>query len=325
MTNPTSRMLELLSLLQTQRHWSGSQLAQLLAVTPRTIRRDVDRLRELGYPVAAVPGVDGGYRLQAGANLPPLLLDDDEAIAIAVGLRTAAGGTVAGIAESSVRALAKLDQVLPKRLRGRVQAVQTYTVPLQSPGPMIDADVLITLTQACRDRERLRFAYSSRDGVDSRRLVEPHGVVAAGRRWYLVAWDVDREDWRTFRVDRLSEPFPTGIPFDPRQLPAADVAEYVAQAIASTLTRYRAVVKLFAPAEVIRDRLHPCEAVVESIDAEHCLLRTGADSLEWLGVIIGVLGVDFVVHEPPELVDYVAAMSSRFVRAAQRPPEPLGA
>src|SRR6266540_2965783 len=191
MLETSARLLRLLSLLQARRDWTGADLADRLGVSARTVRRDVERLRDLGYPVHATRGTDGGYRLGAGAAMPPLLLDDEEAVAVAVGLRTATGGAIAGIEETSVRALAKLEQVLPSRLRRRVNAVQEFTVPFVRPGgPTVDADVLAVIAGACRDRERLRFPYKTFDGTASRRLVEPLRLVHTGRRWYLVAWDV---------------------------------------------------------------------------------------------------------------------------------------
>ncbi|HEX2054153.1 MAG TPA: YafY family protein [Actinomycetota bacterium] len=312
MGDTTSRILRLLSLLQTHRDWSGSELAQRLEVSPRTIRRDIDRLRELGYPVHASAGVAGGYRLQAGASMPPLLLDDEEAVAIAVGLRFAAGGSVAGIDDASVRALAKLQQVLPSRLRRRVNALQTYTVPMAAPdGPTVDPDALIVIVQACRDMERLRFDYRSKEGADTKRLVEPHRLVSAGRRWYLVAWDVDRRDWRTFRVDRLGNCAPDGISFHPRPLPAEDAAAYVADAIASTYTRYQAVIRLSAPKAELASKVRPQDGQLEEVDGGTSLLRTQGDSLEWLAAWLGWFGVGFEILEPPELVDYVRELAGR--------------
>ena len=316
MGDTTSRILRLLSLLQTHRDWSGSELAGRLQVSPRTIRRDIDRLRELGYPVHASAGVAGGYRLQAGASMPPLLLDDDEAVAIAVGLRGAAGSSVAGIDEASVRALAKLEQVLPSRLRRRVNALQTYTVPMAAGGPTVDPDALIVIVQACRDQERLRFDYRSGEGADTKRLVEPHRLVSAGRRWYLVAWDVNRQDWRTFRVDRLAECVSDGVRFNPRELPAEDAAAYVAGAIASTLTRYQAVVRFHAPLSELADKVRPQDGQLEEIDSGSCILRTGGDSLEWLAAWIGWFGIDFEVQEPVELVDYLLVLAGRLQRGA---------
>jgi len=317
MSDTRARMLRLLSLLQTHRDWSGTELAERLEVSPRTLRRDIDRLRVLGYPVQATRGSVGGYRLRAGAALPPLLLDDEEAVAIAVGLRTASAGTVAGIEETSVRALAKLEQVLPSRLRRRVNALQTYTVPLIAAGPTVDPNALSSIAQACRDHERLRFAYRSREGTDSRRVVEPHRLVSAGRRWYLVAWDVDRSDWRTFRVDRLDSPASQGVRFQPRELPGGDAATFVAQAIASHLSRHSAVVTLHAPVAVVADRIRPTDGLLEAVDEQTCQLRTGADSLEWLALSIGMLDVDFDIHEPPELVSYVRALSCRLDRSVR--------
>ena len=315
MSNPSSRMLQLLSLLQTHRHWSGTELAGRLGVTARTIRRDVERLRELGYPVAAFAGVDGGYRLEAGRDLPPLLLDDEEAVAISVGLRSAAGGTVAGIEEASVRALAKLEQVLPTRLRRRVNALHTYTVPLTATVPTVDPQTLTAITLACRDHERLRFRYRTHDGTTSRRMAEPHRLVSAGRRWYLVAWDVDRADWRTYRVDRLDQPQPTGVRFAERQLPAGDAAAFVAEAIRAPFSTHRAVVRLQAPIGVVKDRLPPSAGVLEPEGEDACVLTTATDSLEWLALFIGILGVDFEIVEPTELRHVIADIGDRFVRA----------
>src|SRR5690606_16107053 len=228
MANTSSRTLRLLSLLQTHRHWPGPALADRLGVSVRTLRRDIDRLRELGYPVEASRGVDGGYQLAAGAALPPLVLDDEEAVALAVGLQAAAQGGVAGIAESSVRALAKVVQVMPPRLRRRVDALRAMTVPATFGGsaPNTDPGVLTALAQACRDTERVEFGYTARSGERTDRHVEPLRLVSLGRRWYLVAYDLTRHDWRSFRVDRIDAPRRTGARFLPRTLPAADAAEF---------------------------------------------------------------------------------------------------
>ncbi|XQE88158.1 helix-turn-helix transcriptional regulator [Streptomyces microflavus] len=220
MTDTPARLLKLLSLLQTPREWPGGELAERLDVSPRTVRRDIDRLRELGYPVEASRGSLGGYRLVAGAAMPPLVLDDEEAVAIAVGLRAGAGHAIEGVDEASVRALAKLEQVLPSRLRHRVSALQNATVPLvRGDGATIDPQTLTTLASAATGQERLRFSYRSGDGTETKRQVEPYRLVSTGRRWYLVAYDLLRADWRTFRVDRVSEPFATGARFTPRPLP----------------------------------------------------------------------------------------------------------
>src|SRR5271165_4548736 len=217
MLETSARLLGLLSLFQAQRYWSGAELSERLEVTARTLRRDVDKLRSLGYPVNSTSGTAGGYQLGAGATLPPLLLDDDEAVAVAVGLRTAASGTVAGIEEASVRALSKLQQVLPVRLRSRVRALHAFILPLANTGPTVNAEALSKIAGACRDYERLRFRYRNRDAVESVREVEPHRLVHTGRRWYLAAWDAGRENWRTFRVDRIEPPISTGQRFNPRE------------------------------------------------------------------------------------------------------------
>ena len=314
----SSRLLTLLSLLQARRDWPGRELADRLEVSSRTIRRDVGRLRELGYPVESLTGPAGGYRLRAGAAMPPLLLDDDEAIAIAVGLRTAARASVTGIEETSVRALVKLEQVLPVHLRRRVRALQSATMTLPGGGPTVDPQSLTVIATACRDFELVRFAYRGRDGEASRREVEPHSLVNLGRRWYLVAWDRGRRDWRTFRLDRLSRPASTGVRFSPRTLPAKDAADYVARSISAWASRFEARVTLRAPAEAIRKRVPSHWGTVEPIDDDACELRTSDDDLDWLALRIAMLGVDFEVREPPELREHLRAMGRRLERAGGR-------
>jgi predicted DNA-binding transcriptional regulator YafY len=327
MTETSGRLLKLLSLLQTRRDWPGNELAQRLGVSGRTIRRDVERLRELGYPVDAVTGPAGGYRLHAGTAMPPLLLDDDEAVAIAVGLRTAAGASVAGIEETSIRALVKLEQVLPSHLRRRVNALQSVTSTLPASGPMVDPVALTTIAGACRDRECLSFHYESRDGTGTRRVVEPHNLVNLGRRWYLVAWDCDRRDWRTFRVDRLTRAAVAGARFDARQVPGGDPAAYVAANLSGAVSRFQARVTLHAPAAEVRRRPYLWGQVAE-VDENTCEYRTSDDSLDWLAMRIGMLGVAFAVHEPPELVARFELLASRFSAAcgggvrSQRPTRP---
>src|SRR6059058_4080469 len=275
MTETSSRLLELLSLLQARRDWPGDELADRLEVSGRTIRRDIERLRRLGYPVDSLTGPAGGYRLRAGSAMPPLLLDDDEAIAIAVGLRTAAGASVAGIEETAVRALVKLEQVLPAHLRRRVGALGAATVTLPVPGPTVDPQALTVIAAACRDCECLRFRYRRRDGTGSRREVEPLAVVNHGRRWYLAAWDRGREDWRTFRIDRLAKPASTGVRFTPRKLPAKDAAAYVQRSIAAAPSRYEARVTLRASAEKARRGVPAHWGSIEPIDERTCEYRTG--------------------------------------------------
>ncbi|WP_026876128.1 helix-turn-helix transcriptional regulator [Jiangella gansuensis] len=317
MLETSARLLRLLSLLQVRRSWTGPELAERLAVSTRTVRNDVDKLRSLGYPVDAAPGVTGGYRLGAGAELPPLLLDDDEAVAVALGLRGAAAGAVEGIEETSVRALAKLEQVLPSRLRRRVQALEgaTVTVPYDVPAPAVDAALLATLSMACRDRERIRFGYRSHAEDISRRTAEPLRLVRWGRRWYLVAWDLDRADWRTFRVDRIADCLPVGARFPPREPPADDVAAYVSSRVSAASWRYHARVRLHAPAERMAAHIPVAAGTVVPDGAGACVLETGADSLDTLAVRLGSTGVDFEVLSPPELVDHVARLAGRYARA----------
>jgi predicted DNA-binding transcriptional regulator YafY len=318
MTLQTSaRLLRLLSLLQARTGWSGPELADRLGVTTRTIRNDVERLRSLGYPVHATPGLGGGYRLGAGAALPPLLLDDDEAVAVAVGLRTAAGGTVTGIQETSLRALAKLEQLLPSRLRHRVRALQAATVEIPGPGPTIDAEVLTAIAGACRDHQRLRFDYRDHDGSASSRTVEPHRLVHDRGRWYLVAWDTDRQAWRTFRADRIQPHTPTGPRFAPRDPPGGDVAAYLSRGVGSATWRYRARVTVHAPAELIAGRLPPA-VVVEAVDQRSCIVNVGSDTPQMLAAYLGMLDADFDVDGPPELVERLRTLADRYRRATAR-------
>ncbi|PZG14626.1 helix-turn-helix transcriptional regulator [Nonomuraea aridisoli] len=317
MLDTSARLLKLLSLLQAHRDWPGPELATRLGVSTRTIRNDVERLRSLGYPVHATPGVAGGYRLGAGAALPPLLLDDEEAVAVAVGLGRAAGGGVEGIEETSVRALAKLEQVLPARLRRRVSTLNAYTVQIPGPAPSVPPEVLTAIANAARDRERLRFDYSGHDGGQSVRDVEPYRLVHRRGRWYLVGYDVGRDGWRTFRVDRVSPRTPSGPRFTPRELPAdGDVAAYVEKGVNTAMWRHRATVLLHAPAERIRALRTGVE--IEPVDDATCLARLGGDDLEGMAVWIGFLGVDFEVLDSPELTEQVRLLAERFHRAVSR-------
>ena len=319
MLGTSARLLRLLSLLQARADWSGAELADELEVTTRTVRNDIQRLRDLGYPVHASPGVGGGYRLGAGAALPPLLLDDEEAVAVAVGLRTAAGGGVTDIQETSIRALAKLEQVLPSRLRHRVQALQAATVEVPAPGrPTVDAVVLTALAAACRDHQRLRFDYRDHDGSTSVRSVEPHRLVHDRGRWYLVAWDSDRADWRTFRADRIQPRIPTGPRFVPREPPGGDVVAYLQRGVGSATWRYRARVKVHAPATVVAGRLPPA-VLVDPVDEHTCIIDAGSDTPQMLAVYLGMLDVDFEVDGPPELVEQLATLAARYRRAITRP------
>jgi predicted DNA-binding transcriptional regulator YafY len=320
MLETSARLLRLLSLLQARPDWTGQELAERLGVSPRTVRYDVDKLRNLGYPVHASPGVAGGYRLGAGAALPPLLLDDEEAVAVAVSLRTAAGGTITGIEETSLRALTKLEQVLPSRLGHRVNALQTYTVSAASMGPTVDAAVLTTIAAACRDRHRLRFDYRTHGGTAGVRDVEPYRLVHTRRRWYLLCWDTNRQDWRTFRVDRMHPRVPTGPRFTSRELPREDVAAVVARGVDAALFRYRARVTVHAPAHDIVQWL-PEAVVVEAVDDHTCLVHAGADTPHLLAAHIATLDADFEVTEPPELVRALRKLADRCdnaIRSATR-------
>lgn len=305
MADTTARVLRLLSLLQAHRMWTGSELQDRLEVSERTLRRDVERLRNLGYPVRSVPGPTGGYQLEAGANMPPLLLDDGEAVAIAVGLRTAAGGTIAGIEDTSMRALAKLEQVLPPQVRKKVNLVQSTMAPMIRPWVTVDGDLLVKIAQACRDNERIRFEYESRQGEASERNVEPHNLVPLNQRWYLVAYDRERDDWRTFRLDRISQPWMTRSRFKPRPIPGGDAAEFVVGSIRSIPTRYAVEALVSADPEALQPRLRGSDVTAEPTSDGRTRLRFNGDSLEWLAFRLTWLGHDFEVIDPPELVDYI--------------------
>ena len=314
MKETSTRLLRLLSLLQSAPVRSGAELAQRLGVDARTVRRDIERLRSLGYPVEATAGL-AGYRLGSGAQLPPLLLDDDEAVAVAVGLRTAAGGTVAGIEESSVRALTKLERMLPSRLRHRVSTLRAVTVPLPAGSAPVDPDVLTALAAACRAHEQLRFDYVAADGSEGVRRTEPHRLLHTGRRWYLVAWDIDRADWRTFRVDRLRPRIPAGPRFTPREPPSPQVS---GAGIASGGYRYTARITLHAPLAVAADRVAPSVGTLEGGDGDICTLVAGSNSLDEIALWVALFGFEFEVHDPPELVERVGELAGLLTRAAGR-------
>jgi predicted DNA-binding transcriptional regulator YafY len=321
MANTSTRTLRLLSLLQTHRYWPGAELAGRLQVSLRTLRRDIDRLRELGYPVQAQRGVEGGYQLAAGAALPPLVIDDEEAVALAVGLQAAAESAVEGIAESSVRALAKVVQVMPARLRRRVEALRAMTVPASWGGSAqmaVDPGVLTSVALACRDSERLRFGYTAADGQRTARHVEPLRLVSLRRRWYLVGYDLDRLAWRSFRVDRLSGPQGTGARFRPRELPAADAAAFVRAGIDSVQAGYEIEVLVDAPAAAVRERIGRW-STVEEAGVARSRVRMTTDSLDWPVMALGAVGADFDVLSPPELADQVRDWGRRFSRAGGRP------
>jgi predicted DNA-binding transcriptional regulator YafY len=313
------RLLRLLSLLQAGRDWAGADLASRLGVTTRTVRNDIERLRVLGYQVNSTTGPAGGYRLGAGTALPPLLLDDEEAVAVALGLRAAAAGTVAGIEETSLRALAKLEQTLPSRLRHRIDALRSATISAAGGGPTVDAETLTTIAGATHRHEQLRFDYAGRDGQESTRQVEPHRLVYTGRRWYLLAWDVDRDDWRTFRADRIRPRVPNGPRFTPREPPGGDAAAHVLRGVGSLAWTYRARVVLHASVDVIAEQIAPVGGTLTAVDEHSCLLETGGDSLRDLAGYLGSLDVEFTVLDPPELRPHLQHLADRYRAAAQRP------
>ena len=306
-----ARTLQLLSLLQGQRYWPGAELAARLEVSLRTLRRDVDRLRELGYPVQAQPGVAGGYQLAPGAVLPPLVLDDEEAVALAVALQAATAGPVAGTAEAAVRALSKVAQVMPPRLRRRVDALRamTVTAPWEGGGPRVDPDVLTTAAQACRDSSRLELAYTPAQGDPSVRTVEPHRLVTLGRRWYLVAYDLSRGDWRSFRVDRVRALRHDGSRFLPRALPGGDAAAFVRRGI-DRAPGHDVQALVHAPADVVQARVGTW-ARAAPVDAGSCRLTMRTERLDWAAFTLAVCAARVQDVQPPELVALLHEWAAR--------------
>jgi predicted DNA-binding transcriptional regulator YafY len=319
--DPTTRALRLLSLLQTQRFWPGAELVRELGVSDRTVRRDVDRLRELGYPVEATPGAGGGYQLVSGASLPPLVLDDDEAVALAVGLRSSAGAAIVGIEAASLSALAKLEQVLPDRLRRRVGAIRSNTsfVGWGDNDEPVDPDALALLAQACRDHEEVRFEYESREGEATRRLVEPHQLVSAGRRWYLVAFDVRRDGWRTFRLDRLTAVQLAGRRFLPRPAPAESFEDFVAESVRQPRQVFEGVVTIACGLEELREFVRHTGATVDELGPDRCRVTLLTESFEWLLGLVAIVSThgDVTVEGPPELRKAVATIARRLQKGAR--------
>lgn len=321
MLETSARLLSLLSLLQARRDWPGNALAERLKVSPRTVRRDVERLRTLGYPVRATKGPDGGYRLAAGSDVPPLLFDDDQAVAVAVALQTATT-SVSGVEEAALRALATVRQVMPARLRHRIDALQVTPVsPPRPDRPQVDTEHLVAIGSAIRAQEVLRFHYhrpsepdAAEQLVPSRRA-EPHHLVTWGGRWYLVAWDLDRADWRTFRVDRMTPRAPTGPRFTPRPLPAPDVATYIAATFQRPAWPCRGEAILHAPASQIAPWVRD-EGIVEAVDADRCRVVMGAWSWGGLAAGLGLFDVDLEIVGPPELREAAANLAERFARAS---------
>jgi predicted DNA-binding transcriptional regulator YafY len=317
MSDTSARLLRLLDLLQGRPDWTGPELAEELGVTTRTVRKDVMRLRDLGYPVDANPGVAGGYRLGVGAHLPPLLLDDDEAVAVAIGLRTAAHAGIVGIEETSMRAVAKLEQMLPNRLRRRISALGSSVESLRwgSPDSQVETETLAVFAQACRDCEQARFDYVDKEGVESRRLIEPHKLVMVGHRWYLVAWDVRRDDWRTFRVDRTSKPRLAGVRFKERELPAPDAASFVSASLSASEKRFATSVLVHLPIDEARAVVPEHVGTFETVDEGTSRLLIETHDLAWLAVRYALMEVDFTVEHPAELREIVHRFGDRMSRA----------
>ncbi|WP_091468450.1 helix-turn-helix transcriptional regulator [Paenarthrobacter nitroguajacolicus] len=316
MIQTSARLLQLLSLLQVRREWTGPALAHRMGVTERTVRRDIDKLRNLGYPIHASPGIAGGYQLGAGAQLPPLLLDDNEALAVALGLNSVAAGPVAGIGEASVRALAKLEQVLPSRLRPKFAMLKAAVTTLPSNAGTVDPQQLTVVSAAISDRRQISFDYVKSDGESARRLVEPYRLVDTGRRWYLVAWDVDREDWRTFRADRLASLPSERKRYTPRPLPAEDLAAYVQQSITRSPYRFDVVVRLRAPLAEVAATISSQYATLTADGLNATILRSGWDNLAAPAAYLAAMDLDFEILEPAEFKAYAMELSSRLSAAA---------
>jgi predicted DNA-binding transcriptional regulator YafY len=307
-------MLDLLSLLQARHHWRGDDLAQRLEVSDRTLRRDIERLRELGYPVESTRGLDGGYQLGPGGRLPPLLLNADEAVAAAIGLRAAAGQPIGGIADAAISALIKITQLLPRRLRSEAEAIASA---ISAPTVRFDdvaLDTLTTLARSSRDNERVRFAYRTFSGAEGDRHVEPHYVAPLRQRWYLVAWDLDRTDWRTFRLDRITEPRPTGRHFDPKTLPEPDPATYVTRSIASIPTTHHVEVVIQAPLQTVRDVLGPWGTATTQGPDTTCI-EMDVDDLSWPVMFLAALNANVHRAEPPELRILLQQLAEHFQTA----------
>lgn len=314
MLETSARLLELLSLLQLKRDWTSSELAARLDVSTRTVRADIGKLRSLGYPVDARPGVAGGYRLVAGTAMPPLLLDDDEAVAVAVGLGAVATRGI-GVEETSLTALAKLEQVLPSRLRRRVEAVREATSAVPGAEPPLDLPVLGGVAAAIRGHERLRFGYTKPGGSEAARHTEPQRLVSWGPLWYLLAWDLDRDDWRVFRVDRMALHAPTGSRFAPRVIPEHKVVEYVVGRVSKGSWKYRARILVHAPAAEVAAKIQiPVD--IEAVDESTCRVVLGADDADQLALWIAQLDVDIEVIDGDELAAAFDRLATRFRRGA---------
>jgi predicted DNA-binding transcriptional regulator YafY len=317
MLDTSARLLRLLSLLQTRKDWSGTDLATRLGITTRTVRRDIDRLRELGYPVDATVGVGGGYQLGAGAEMPPLLLDDQEVLAVALSLGAGATNSVTGLDEASVRAMSKLRQVMPSRLRHRLDSLQVDATPTRT-RVSVDAVVLADVAAVCHRRERLRFDYTARDGAETRREVEPYRLVRSGPRWYLLAWDLGRDDWRSFRLDRMTPKIPTGPRFSPRPLPEGGAAAFVARSLGSVFRQATARVEIHSPIDKVADMVDEEWGVVESGDRDSCEVLLYGQSISSIARWLHAFDADFTVLSPTELRTECASLAEHHTRVAER-------
>jgi predicted DNA-binding transcriptional regulator YafY len=318
MLSATARLIRLLSLFQAQRSWTGAELAARLEITERTLRRDVDRLRSLGYTVDSTSGVAGGYRLGAGASLPPLLLEDEEAIAVALGLGNPAGGAMSDIENASMRALAKLEQLMPPRLRRRLDSVRASVVPVMRTRSGVRLKAVSLFAEACTERQELRFDYRDHHDNASARTVEPHRVVQTGQRWYLLAWDTARQDWRTFRLDRIVDPTPTGARFTARRLPHGDIEAYMQHALAVSPFLHHAGVVVHAPIGALEAHMGWVGGVPQALGRGRTRIETGANSLDALAVWLACLGHDFEIESPKELGGHLALVAARLDKAARR-------
>ncbi len=315
MLKTSARLLRLLWLLQSRRYWSGAELSERVEVDPRTVRRDIDRLRELGYAVEASPGLGGGYQLKAGSALPPVLLDDEEAVTVAVAVRAAAS-SIGRIEETAIGLLAKLDQLLPPRLRRRASALHSVTLSLAHPERAPPIEVLTQVACACRDKLKVRIGYRDRGGNLTSRVLEPLRLVHTGRLWYLVAWDSAREDWRTFRMDRVQRIASTGPKFMAREFPG-DIAAYVSRSITRVPYRYRMRIRLKGSLAELARRIPGWCGVLEVLDEESCALSTGADSIEALAAQLVLTGADFDILGEPESVAGLREIAARLERATR--------
>lgn len=316
MSEAPQRMIRLLSLFQSRRDWTSEELAERLDVTTRTVRRDIERIRELGYQVSASPGVAGGYSLSSGRALPPLILNEAEAMAVALSLRVSAGGGIRGVDEAALSALVKLEQVLPRGLQSQVKDVKGGVESYTGPTPIVESEVLGVIAAACRNQDEVTFEYVKRSSdAAERRRVEAHKIIHVNGRWYLISWDLGREDWRTFRLDRMSGVARTGRTYADRPFPAEDAADYIRKQILSPLAAHHARVLFYAPYNVVADRLRVRDGVLEDRTDGTSVLQTAAESLPRLAASLASVDIDFKVIDSPELAEHLRRLNDRFAAA----------